>query len=236
MSDRVSAMATPTLKAKSQGRAPSFDVSGTLSKFFGRISPQEWRRRALHMLPGFLPLILWGIYHRDPLSWDCRAYLGAIIIGIGVATAIKYQRIARRGEVANTACILGYTIPVFTMLFAIPAKAELGLAVLAILAMGDGSATVGGMLIRGPRLPWNSSKSWAGLVSFVLIGAPYSAMIYWGEARPNVSYGTALCITLFATSIAALCESVQSKIDDNVRVGISAALSLIVAQSIWGGW
>ncbi len=203
--------------------------------FFSRLTPQEWRRRALHMLPGFLPLILWGIYHRDPLSWDCRAYLGLIIVGIGVSTAINYRRIARRGEVANSACILGYTIPVFSLLFLIPAKAELGLCVLAILAMGDGSATLGGMLLRGPRLPWNAGKSWAGLICFVLVGAPYSAMIYWGEAHnPGVPYLTSLGLALFATTVAAICESLDSKIDDNIRVGAAASIALLIGQSVVG--
>lgn len=213
-------------------RPPSCDIK---KSFFLRLTPQEWRRRALHMLPGFLPLILWGIYHKDPLSWDCRAYLGLIIVGIGVSTAINYRRIARRGEVANSACILGYTIPVFSLLFLIPQKAELGLTVLAILAMGDGSATLGGMLLRGPRLPWNSGKSWAGLLCFIAVGAPYSAMIYWGEAHnPGVSYQTSFGLAAFATVVAAICESLDSKIDDNIRVGLASSLALLIAQTAVG--
>lgn len=236
MSERVTAMATPTVQTKPQGRAPQVDHFQGLKSFLGRISPQEWRRRALHILPGFMPLVLWKIFHRDPLSWDARAWLGGIIIGIGVLTAIKYHRVARRGEVANSACILGYTIPVFAMLFLLPAQAELGFATLAIISLGDGSATLGGMLLRGPRLPWNPSKSWAGLLSFMLIGAPYSAMIYWGEARPGVPYVTAFCMTAFATLLAAIAESLPAKLNDNVRVGATAAVSLIIAQSIWVGW
>lgn len=214
----------------------SSSLPSSRKSIFSRLTPQEWRRRALHMLPGFLPLILWGIYHRDPLSWDCRAYLGAIVIGIGVATAINYRRIARRGEATNSACILGYTIPVFVLLFTIPAKAELGLTVLAILAMGDGSATLGGMLLRGPRLPWNQSKSWSGLLCFILVGAPYAGMIYWGEAHnPGVPYMTSFGLALFATVAAAISESLDSKIDDNVRVGATSSLALILGQC-WVGW
>lgn len=202
----------------------------------GRLTPQEWSRRALHILPGLLPLYLWGIYHRDPLSWDCRGWMALIVVSIGVATAIKYQRFARRGESSNPACILGYTIPIFVLLIGIPAKAELGLTVLAILAMGDGSATVGGLLLRGPKLQWNPNKTWSGLVSFVAVGGPYSAMIYWGEARPGVSFATALSIALFATTISAICESLDSPINDNVRVGIAASLCLIAGQWFCVGW
>lgn len=207
-----------------------------VTKFLARISRQEWRRRALHMLPGFLPFILWMVYHRDPLSWDCRAYLALIIISIAAVTAVKYHRIARRGEVANSACIFGYTIPIFTLLIAVPEKAELGLTVLAILAMGDGSATVCGLLLRGPRLPWNAEKTWAGFIGFIAVGIPYSALIYWGEARPHVSFPLCLLISGVATILAAVCESLSSRIDDNVRVGVASAVGLILAQSIFGGW
>lgn len=234
MSTPVPTVSTPL--SPSTPLSQSRHSSGALRAFFGRLTPQEWRRRALHTLPGFLPFILWFVYHRDPLSWDCRAWLGLIIIGIGVSTAINYRRIARRGEVANSACILGYTIPVFLLLFAVPSKAELGLSLLAILAMGDGSATIGGLLLRGPRLPWNRSKSWAGLLSFIAVGAPYSAVIYWGEARPGVSFALALAITSSATVLAAICESVESRWDDNIRVGASGAIGLMLAQTLLGGW
>ncbi|MBL6706989.1 MAG: hypothetical protein ISQ06_12815, partial [Planctomycetaceae bacterium] len=94
---------------------------------FGRMSAIECKRRLLHIVPGLLPTILWFIPHKDPLSWDCRAWLGLIIGGIGVATAVKYRRIARTGETSNPACILGYTVPVFLLLMLIPAHAQLGL-------------------------------------------------------------------------------------------------------------
>ena len=202
----------------------------------GRLTPQEWRRRALHMLPGLLPLFLWVKFHHDPLSWDCRGWMALILVSIGAATAIKYQQFARRGESSNPACILGYTIPIFVLLIAIPAKAELGLTLLAILAMGDGSATLGGLLLRGPKLPWNPSKTWSGFVSFVAVGGPYSAMIYWGEARPGVPFATALGIAMFATTISAICESLDTRINDNVRVGIAASLCLVAGQFVLVGW
>ena len=108
------------------------------------MTPTEWRRRLLHILPGFLPLVLWYIPHHDPLSWDSRLYMAMIIVAIGAGTAVKYQQIARRGETMNAACILGYALPIFLLLMLIPAHAELGLTVLAVLAIGDGSATLGG--------------------------------------------------------------------------------------------
>src|SRR5579859_961744 len=43
-------------------------------------------------------------------------------------------------------------------------------AVWAIMALGDGMAGMAGEAIRGPALPWNPGKTWAGWLSFVVAG------------------------------------------------------------------
>jgi dolichol kinase len=196
----------------------------------------EWRRRLLHMLPAFLPIILWFVFHHDPLSWDIRCIFAGIIIGIGAITAFQYKRIARRGEQSNPACILGYTIPIFTLLILVPGQAELGFCVLAILAIGDGMATVGGMLLKGPKLPWNQEKSWAGTLCFVVFATPFTAVIYAGEAQPVVPFATAFAIAFVAVVCSAGVESIRSKINDNVRVGITSAVMLLAMQHVLVGW
>ena len=206
------------------------------SSNFGRLTATEWRRRLTHILPGLLPIVLWFKYHRDPLSLDCRAWLGAVIVGIGIATAIKYRRIARRCETSNPACILGYTIPVFFLLMFVPAKAELGLATLAIISFGDGFATLGGLLLKGPSLPWNRDKSWAGFLCFLVFAAPWSATVYWAESNPAVAFPPAFAAGLLATFIAAVAESIRSRIDDNIRVGLAAAGGMLLSQTIFFGW
>ena len=71
-----------------------------------------------------------------------------------------------------------------------------------------------------------------------------SAIIYWGEANNleaiehsgAVSFGTALIVGASATVIAALAESLPSRINDNVRVGVAAALTLATVQWLVVGW
>jgi phytol kinase len=208
----------------------------TREPYFGRISPTECRRRLLHILPGLIPVTLWYKFHHDPLSLDCRAWMALIIVGIGIGTAVKYRQIARTGEQSNPACILGYTIPVLLMLMLIPAKAELGLATLAIISFGDGFATVGGLLLRGPSLPWNKHKSWAGFLCFLTFAAPWSAIVYWGESMPAVPFESAFLVGATATLIAAVAESIDTRLDDNIRVGVSAALGVLLAQTLFLGW
>lgn len=238
MENPMSRVAMPEV-APSSSTVPSSKRNGAQTqsgRMLGRMSATECKRRLLHILPGFLPTVLWFIPHRDPLSWDCRAWLGLVICGIGIATAVKYRRIARRGETSNPACIIGYTVPVFLLLMLIPAHAQLGLATLAIISIGDGFATVGGLLLPGPRLPWNRQKSWAGFLCFLVFAIPWSAMVYWGESRPAVSFTLALAVGGSATVFAAICESVESRIDDNIRVGASAAIGIVCAHYAAAMW
>lgn len=244
MSDLASSAPGPTVptpdtteRISSTGCVPVWDPESVRRiPMFGRMSATECRRRLLHILPGLLPTVLWFIPHRDPLSWDCRAWLGLVIVGIGVATTLKYRRIARRGETSNPACILGYTIPVFLLLMLIPAHAQLGLAALAIISFGDGFATVGGLLLPGPRLPWNRQKSWAGFLCFLAFAIPWSATVYWGESRPAVPFSLALLVGGSATMLAAVCESIESRIDDNIRVGAGAAIGIVLAHYAVAAW
>lgn len=246
-SSSLASSSTPTVPAlessgateriSSTAGVPAWDSEGgRRSPMFGRMSATECKRRLLHILPGLLPTVLWFIPHRDPLSWDCRAWLGLVIVGIGVATTLKYRRIARRGETSNPACILGYTIPVFLLLMLIPAHAQLGLATLAIISFGDGFATVGGLLLPGPRLLWNRQKSWAGFLCFLAFAIPWSATVYWGESRPAVPFSLALLVGGSATMLAAVCESIESRIDDNIRVGAGAAAGIVLAHFTVAAW
>ena len=215
---------------------PGSVSSTTSSRHFGRMDSVEIRRRLVHILPGFLPLVLWRIFHHDPLSWDARLILACVIGGIALATEVKYRRIARRGETHNRACILGYAVPVFALLVLVPAHAEMGFAALAIISLGDGMATVGGLLLKSPPLPWNRDKSWAGFLCFLVFAAPWSTVIYWGEARPVVEFGQAFLLCSSVTVAAAIAESVRSRIDDNIRVGVTVFVGLLLAQAVFFGW
>src|SRR5208337_914943 len=40
----------------------------------------------------------------------------------------------------------------------------------AIMALGDGTASVAGGALRGPALPWNRQKTWSGFLGFIGAG------------------------------------------------------------------
>ena len=72
-------------------------------------------------------------------------------------------------------------------------RLELAAGVWALLAVGDGMATLSGLGFRGPRLPWNHKKTWSGLGAFVLFGTAASAwVIRWVQRAGTWTLGGSL--------------------------------------------
>jgi len=205
-----------------------------------RISRAEWRRRLWHAAPGLLPFLLWAVPHRDPISPTLRWIMVAVVCGLAGHVFWRYRHIEREGDRERVGAVLGYALSVLGVLLVFPEHAELGLTVLAVLAFGDGSATWGGLTFGGPKLPWNPKKTWAGFVSFLIIGTALASLIYWGETQFNpesqeyqsVSYLTALCCAATAVGLAAIAESLPLKINDNIRVGIAAAVGVTTMHGL----
>ena len=169
----------------------------------------------------------------------------ATVVGLAIGIFLGYQRIRRQGEQnQRLSAVAGYAASVLLTLIAFPSDAEIGLTVLALLAFGDGSATLGGLLIGGPKLPWNREKTVAGLVCFLLVGGAMSSLIYWGETAmnpeslniPPTPFGVALLCGGTATLVAAFVESIPSRINDNIRVGVAAAVTAAAAHGLLVGW
>lgn len=213
---------------------------GTLAR---RLGTQELRRRVWHMAPGLLPFVLWAIPHADPLSPTIQLIFVGIFLTLTGLLFWNWSRVARVGDGHGdrVAAIYGYACSVLLTLFLFPAHAECGLAVLGVLAFGDGSATLLGKLIGGPRLPWNPAKSVAGLFGFLLVGLPMTALIYWGESHNLEAAGTpatvvqAVVIAAAGVCAGAVAESVRSRINDNLRVGFAAAAAIVSAHSVMFG-
>ncbi|MDP1799361.1 MAG: hypothetical protein Q8K78_17830 [Planctomycetaceae bacterium] len=187
-----------------------------------RLKGAELRRRMLHMLPGLFPFVLWAIPHPDP--WG--PYLFTAVIGVTTMVVIhglrQFAAFARPGEENGRSSILGYAVPLLASLFVSRGREELCLLTLAILAFGDGSATVGGLLFGGRPLPWNSGKTVTGLLCFWAAGGILGTVVYWGESRPGVSWAMAAAVAGVTVFLAGILESLPSRINDNLRVGFAS--------------
>jgi len=212
------------------------DASGTVSSqaaewFFtlpgmpalrAKVGRRELRRRLLHMVPGVIPIGLPFTPHSD--VWEPLLMTAAIVFCASglIAAIVMAPQVKRRGEQNWTQAVWGYILPPFAALLLFPARADLVLLRLQIIAFGAGSATLGGKFFGGSRLPWNTQKTWSGLLCFVLMGSLAATYSYWGEARPSPPIGQAYLICLIAALCAALVESLPSRMNDNFRVGMTA--------------
>ena len=187
----------------------------------GRLGQSELRRRLLHMLPGLLPVLLWLYPHEYP-NWEpqIRIWVAGLAMLLAFFGLKHFQAVARNGESAGLGSVLGYAFAVLGSLAIAPQHPEYSLIVLTILAFGDGSATLGGMLIGGPRLFWNRDKTWAGLLCFTACGTLVASVVYWGEVRPTPAWGEALFVGGIIAVSAAVAESLPLRMNDNFRVGI----------------
>ena len=110
---------------------------------------------------------------------------------------------------------------------------ELAAGVWALLAVGDGMAGLSGLVLGGPRLPWNREKTWSGLAAFVLFGTAASAwIIRWVQQGATGSLSFLVIGCLVATTAAALAESLDSEVDDNILVPLVGGAVLWVATLV----
>ncbi len=193
-----------------------------------RLDGAECRRRMLHMLPGFLPFLLWVIPHTDPWGPILVSVLWILTILIGCGALLRFGAFARAREDNGRDSVIGYALPVLGTLCLCRGCEEVGVMTLAVLAFGDGSATLAGLLIGGSRLPWNTRKTWAGLISFWIVGGVFATVMYWGEARPIVSWIAALAIAGPTVLLAGAAETLPWRMNDNWRVGVLTAVMGIV--------
>ncbi len=190
----------------------------------------EWRRKRVHLLPALIPLIMLFIYHEDPLPW------WNLLVAIGVVTTLTLLtvRLSRHRLIDPrwTRACAGYAAGPLAVLVLFPSRAEFASATLYVLAFGDAAAALGGRAWGRKPLPWNAGKTWVGLACFVLAAAPTAAVIYRLEARPQVAWSLAWTCAVAGAVCAAVAESLPSRVNDNLRVGIAAAVGIVVA-SYW---
>lgn len=235
---RVSSPATAPASRTAQRTVVAPQHATLLETLAARLPAHEWRRRLVHMSPGLLAVLLPLIPHTDPMGWYSIAIL---IVAIGGTSlfALKREALFRRkgdGVRGWSTSVISYGIITLALVLALPAQPEIAMAVTMIIAFGDGSATMAGMLVRGRRLPWNRDKSWAGLAAFVLCAIPLATLAYWVEARPGVALSLACACVAPAALMAALAESLPLRINDNIRVGVTAGLTIVATHGIFVGW
>lgn len=186
----------------------------------------EWKRQVLHIL-----LLLGAFSLRWLERWQAVVLLG-ILLGAVLWLAPKFSRrheLLRSHEswYGNGGVWYALTLLALAVVFPLYIVA----ASWAVLALGDGAATLLGQSIRGRRVPWNREKTVAGTVGFIFCGALGCAwLLNW--MNPDFGWLVGLTIGVRVALVAAVIESLPLPIDDNITVPL---VSAAVLSSILGG-
>ncbi|HVR42090.1 MAG TPA: DUF92 domain-containing protein [Thermoanaerobaculia bacterium] len=188
---------------------------------------REVLRKLVHVAFGFCALLL-----RWLSPWQAAALAAAAFLYNWLVLPHLFgTRIARSPRGTDLGIVL-YPAAVFFLIVLFPGDPGVAAAVWAIMAFGDGGATLAGRLIGGPRLPWNRSKSVAGSLTFVLAGS-VAAWQVASFVQPDPPYAAGWISLAVVTAIAcAIAESLDLRLDDNFVVPLVGALLLAALTRI----
>jgi uncharacterized protein (TIGR00297 family) len=189
----------------------------------------ETRRQLVHTGVGLFALLL----HWMP-AWGGLLLAGtAVVSNLALLPRLApgLYREKEAGKGLTTGVVL-YPLAVLFLIIVFYDRLHLAALLWAVLAFGDGPATLVGRAFGRARLPWNRDKSWAGTIAYFLCGGTAATLISWWVALGHVDAGYSLPIEYFAVLsfatalVGALIESVPIGLDDNVSVPLLGSLFL----------
>jgi uncharacterized protein (TIGR00297 family) len=173
------------------------------------------------------------------LTWQQAALLAAIALAFNVVVMPRVGRgIYRPADLLRKYAhgIIFYPVAVLLLILAFPLRLDIAASAWAILALGDGMASLVGKRVRSPRLPWNADKSIAGSMAMFVFGSIGGIVLLWwcspAATPPPMWYVVAAPIA--AAFVAALVETMPVRLDDNLSVPAAAA-SVLWALSLVKG-
>lgn len=196
----------------------------------------ELWRKLVHIAVGALAFLL-----RDLPWWAAVAVAAAAaLVSWCILPRLGGLGLRRDSEIAGlTHGLQLYPAAVLALVLVFPGERRwMAAALWALLACGDGMATLVGRTFAGARLPWNDAKTWAGSLAYALFGAVAASLLAaWTLGLPVAAALSPrmLGVTLPLAGLCALVESAPATLDDNITVPLAGALLLpLLAEADWG--
>jgi uncharacterized protein (TIGR00297 family) len=204
-------------------------------------SPRPWMstRKLVHIsMLGFaflLPFLTW--------LEAAGAALLALLFNLFVLPRLEVDLRKRTRDAVSSDVWTGiviYPLSVLLLILFYRDHMEIVAAVWAIMALGDGTAGIAGVALKGRALPWNRAKSWSGFGAFIVAGTLGAyALTRW--VAPSLPTDQAWLLSLSTALVAAAVESVPIGLDDNLTVPLVAGAfmfcaSLVEAPSFWSNF
>lgn len=113
--------------------------------------------------------------------------------------------------------IVAYPVSVLALVLLFGRRMEVVGAVWAIMALGDASAGIAGLALRGPTVPWNRRKTCSGFAAFIAAGTVGSFLLARWIA-PSLPELKILLICAATAVVGAVVETLPLGLDDNISV------------------
>lgn len=193
----------------------------------GGLSKGELLRKSIHMAVGLGAFI---VVFLGPLASALLAF-ALLLFNVFVWPRIGGRRVWRDRDLQRGIAVgvVFYPLVLLALVLIFWRKLEVVAAAWAILAFGDGMATLVGGTLGHARLPWNTEKSWAGSLAFWVFGALGAGLaLGWTLAHQEREIELTLLVVAAVTTalVATLIESWPSRLDDNLTVPLSSAAFL----------
>lgn len=191
------------------------------------VTLRELSRKVVHMGVG---LIAFAVVFLGPV-YSALCAVAAILMNVFLLPRAGGKFLWRQHEEerGGSLGIVLYPTAVLFLILAFWNHLEVAAGVWAILAFGDGMASLVGMTVGGARLPWNARKSWSGSAAYWIFGtAGATTLVAWTLHHQGGSYDLVyvLVAAAVASLVGAVVESQPIGLDDNISVPLLAALVL----------
>lgn len=196
------------------------------------IPPGEWKRKLVHIGVGGFALLLRFL---TPAQAALLA-LSAFVFNWQILPRIGGKSLWREEERVRGRArgILIYPLSVLGLVLVFSDRLWMAASIWGLLALGDGMSSIIGQALRGPHLPWNSSKGWLGLIAFVLFGTLGAfGLAVW--TNPDLDPARVFVMMLALAFLTSLVESMDTTLDDNWTVPFAAAILLPLLNGLEGG-
>jgi uncharacterized protein (TIGR00297 family) len=191
----------------------------------------EDRRQLVHIsMVGFAALLRY-------ITWPQAAALavGALAFNLFVLPRVAPSILRATDSGGHRAGVIFYPLSVLILVLVFRSRLDIAAAAWAVMAFGDGAATLAGTRIGGPRLPWNPEKTWSGLLGFIIassIGAVTLSVWVAPSIEPPIPPTFTWWAPMAASLVAAFVETIPVRLDDNLSVPIAAGLVLLLAALV----
>ncbi|HEX8172869.1 MAG TPA: DUF92 domain-containing protein [Thermoanaerobaculia bacterium] len=178
----------------------------------------ELLRKSLHIAFGF------GLLTLRLLPWPVVAAVcvAAVLSNWLLLHRLVGTRVSRHERGYDAGTVL-YPVSVLVLVLVFRNALHYAAIGWALLAFGDGTATLVGKSFRTSALPWNRDKSIGGFAAFLIAGSAAALAAAW-----YMQYDAPL-VVLTAAIAAAIAESLPLGVDDNVTVPFASSVALVIA-------